>query len=120
MLGQADLTLELLPLCLGGEGHVAPEDNINLSHLLISIRIFPMMITSPGFLRHLCCWGVASSFDPGKFCTPLDHAPWCSESHTTSLRQRDVEKTSSLSALRIAYRGIHDLFGPYDRPGQQC
>jgi hypothetical protein len=49
--------LELLPLCLGGKEHVSPEDNINLPHLLISVRIFPTMITSPGFLRHWRCWG---------------------------------------------------------------
>jgi hypothetical protein len=51
-MGQADLTLELLSLRLRGEGHAAPEDNINLPHLLISVRIFPTMITSQGFLRH--------------------------------------------------------------------
>jgi hypothetical protein len=56
MLGQADLTLELLPLRLRGEGHVASEDNINLPHLLIFVKIFRMMITSSGFLRHWRCW----------------------------------------------------------------
>jgi hypothetical protein len=49
-LGQADLTLKLLPLRLGGEGHAVPEDNINLPHMLISVRIFPTMITSSRFL----------------------------------------------------------------------
>jgi hypothetical protein len=44
--------LQLLPLCFGGEGHAAPEDNINLPHLLISVKIFPT-----GFLQHWCCWG---------------------------------------------------------------
>jgi hypothetical protein len=57
MLGQADLTLELLPLCLGGDGHAAPEDNIDLPYLLISVGICPTMINSPGLLRHRRCWG---------------------------------------------------------------
>jgi hypothetical protein len=57
MLGQTDLTLELLPLRLGGARHAAPDDNINLPHLPFSVRIFPTMITSPGFPRHWCCWG---------------------------------------------------------------
>jgi hypothetical protein len=34
-----------------------PEDNIILPHLLISVRIFPTMITSQRFLRHWRCWG---------------------------------------------------------------
>jgi hypothetical protein len=64
--------------------------------------------------------GVASSSDPGKFCNPPDRAMRCSESHTTSLRHQDVKNVSSLSAPRIAYRGIHGLLGPYDRPNQLC
>jgi hypothetical protein len=56
MLGQADLTLELLPLRLGGDGYAALEDNIDLPHLLISIRICSMLINSPGLLRHRCWW----------------------------------------------------------------
>jgi hypothetical protein len=37
------------------EGHAALEDSINLTHLLISVRIFPMLINSPGFLQHWHC-----------------------------------------------------------------
>jgi hypothetical protein len=49
--------LELLPLCLGGNGHAASKDNIDLPHLLISIRICPTMINSLGLLwRRHCCW----------------------------------------------------------------
>jgi hypothetical protein len=49
--------LELLPLRLGGEGHVAPKDNINLPYLLMSVRLFLTLINSPGLLRHWRCWG---------------------------------------------------------------
>jgi hypothetical protein len=31
--------LELLPLCLGGDGHATSEDHIDLHHMLIAIRI---------------------------------------------------------------------------------
>jgi hypothetical protein len=31
--------LEFLPLHLRGNGHAAPKDNIDLPHLLISVRI---------------------------------------------------------------------------------
>jgi hypothetical protein len=63
---------------------------------------------------------VASSFDPGKSCTLLDHAPRCGESRTTSPCHRDVKKVSSLSAPRIACHDIRGLLGPYDRLGQLC
>jgi hypothetical protein len=63
---------------------------------------------------------VASSSDPRKFCIPPDHAPRCSESHTTSSCHRDAKKASSIFALRIAYCGIRGLLGPYDHPGQLC
>jgi hypothetical protein len=66
--------LELLPLRLGGEGHAAPKDNINLPHLLISVRLFLALINLLGLLRHWRCWGVASSSDLGKFCTLLNRA----------------------------------------------
>jgi hypothetical protein len=56
MLGQADLTLELLPLRLGGNGHVAPKDIIDLPHLLIFIRICLTLINSLGLLRHWHWW----------------------------------------------------------------
>jgi hypothetical protein len=40
--------LELLPLHLGGDGHATPEDNVDLSHLLIIIGIHPTLIDSWG------------------------------------------------------------------------
>jgi hypothetical protein len=49
--------VKLLPLRLGGDGHATPEDNINLPHLLISVRICPMLINSLGLLRCRRCWG---------------------------------------------------------------
>jgi hypothetical protein len=49
--------MELLPLRLGGDGHVAPEDNIDLPHLLISVRICPTLINSSGLLQRWRCWG---------------------------------------------------------------
>jgi hypothetical protein len=109
-MGQADLTLKFLPLHLGGEGHAAPEDNINLpddDHLT-------------GVHVALTLLGVASSSDLGKFYSPPDRSPRCGESHITSSRHRDAENDSSLSTLRIAYNGIYGLLGPYDRPGQLC
>jgi hypothetical protein len=57
MLGQADLTLELLPLRLRGDGHATPEDNIDLPHLLIFVRICSTLINSPGLLWHRRYWG---------------------------------------------------------------
>jgi hypothetical protein len=68
----------------------------------------------------LALLGVASSSDPRKFCTLPDRARRCGESHTTSLHHQDAKKASSLSALRIAYRRIRGLLGPYDCPGQLC
>jgi hypothetical protein len=55
MLGQADLVLELLPLRIGSNGHAAPEDNIDLPHLLISVRIYPTLINSLELLWHRRC-----------------------------------------------------------------
>jgi hypothetical protein len=56
MLGQADLTLELLPMRLGGNGHAALKDNIDLSHLLISIKVRPTLINAMGLLWRRHCW----------------------------------------------------------------
>jgi hypothetical protein len=57
MLGHADLTLELLSLRLRGDGHAAPKNNIDLPHLLISVRICLILINSPGLLQCRCYWG---------------------------------------------------------------
>jgi hypothetical protein len=44
--------LELLPLCLGGDGHATPEDDVDLYHLLVAIEICSTLIDSPGLLWH--------------------------------------------------------------------
>jgi hypothetical protein len=54
-LGQADFTLELLPLCFGGDGHTTSEDNVDQPHLLITVGIYPALIDSPGLLWHRRC-----------------------------------------------------------------
>jgi hypothetical protein len=118
MLGQADFTLELLPLHLGGDGHATPKDVINLCHLLIAIGVHTMLINSRGAPVAPVLLVVASSSDPGKFCTLLDHALRCGESHTTSLRHRDTEMTSSPFDLRTTCQGIRGLLGPCDHLGQ--
>jgi hypothetical protein len=56
MLSQANLTLDLLSLCLQGNGHATPEDHIDLSHLFIVIRIDPAMLTTTGLLGHRRYW----------------------------------------------------------------
>jgi hypothetical protein len=88
--------LELLPLRLGSDGHATPEDDVNLYHLLITIRICMMLINSLGLLwrRHCWCWHL------------LDHASRCRESCITSLRHWDAEKASSPSDRRTASRSI--------------
>jgi hypothetical protein len=63
---------------------------------------------------------VASSSNAEKFCILPDCAPRRGESHTTSLRHRDVENASSLFATRIACHGIYGPLGLCDHPGQLC
>jgi hypothetical protein len=48
--------LELLPLRFGGNGHATPEDNIDLPHLLISVRICLTLINSLRLLLRHCWW----------------------------------------------------------------
>jgi hypothetical protein len=48
--------LELLPLGLGGDGHAFPEDDVDLSHLLITVRIYPVLIDSPWLLQPRRWW----------------------------------------------------------------
>jgi hypothetical protein len=55
-LGQADLSLELLSLRLGCDGHATLEDDVDLCHLLIAIKICPMLINSSGLLWHWRHW----------------------------------------------------------------
>ncbi len=56
-LSQADISFELLSLCLRGDGHATPEDHIDLSHLLIVVgRIGLAVFALLGLLGHLSCW----------------------------------------------------------------
>jgi hypothetical protein len=56
-LSQADLSLNLLAMCLRGKGHATSEDHIDLPHLLIFIRgIHPVMFTLTGIMRCWHCW----------------------------------------------------------------
>jgi hypothetical protein len=48
--------LELLPLRLGGDGHAASEDDIDLCHLLIAIRIYSALINSSGLMLRQRWW----------------------------------------------------------------
>jgi hypothetical protein len=66
---------------------------------------------------------VASSYDPKKFCTLLDHVLRCDGSRTTSLRHQDDGKACSPSNPMIVaggFYGIHGLRDPCDLPGQLC
>jgi hypothetical protein len=54
-LSQADLPLELLSLCLRGGGHATFEDHVDLSHLLIVVRIGLAGFVPMGLLGHRCC-----------------------------------------------------------------
>jgi hypothetical protein len=47
-LSQAGLPLDLLSLCLQGDGHATTKDHIDFSHLFIIVRISSMMFTSTG------------------------------------------------------------------------
>jgi hypothetical protein len=55
-LGQADLTLKLLPLCLGGDWHAASKDHVDFRHMLISIGDLSAMFSPTGILRCRCYW----------------------------------------------------------------
>jgi hypothetical protein len=50
-LSQVDLMLDLLSLCLRGDGHATSEDHLDLSHLFITVRINHALILL-GLLRH--------------------------------------------------------------------
>jgi hypothetical protein len=56
MLGQADFTLKLLPLCLRGDWHATPEDHVDFRHMLISVEDLPAMLSPTGILRCRRCW----------------------------------------------------------------
>jgi hypothetical protein len=60
---------------------------------------------------------VASSYDPEKFCTLLDHVLRCDGSRTTSLRRQDDRNASSLSDLRTVAGSFRD---PCDLLGKSC
>jgi hypothetical protein len=51
-LSQADLPLELLYLCLRGDGHATTEDHVDFPHLILVVGISSTMLTSIGFLGH--------------------------------------------------------------------
>jgi hypothetical protein len=55
-LSQADLSLELFPLCLRGNGHATPEDHVDLVHLLNTVRVSLMMFSPMQLLHHWLCW----------------------------------------------------------------
>jgi hypothetical protein len=55
-LSQADLLLELLPLCLQGDGHATSEDHIDFSYLFVTVEINSAMVTPTWLLGHMCCW----------------------------------------------------------------
>jgi hypothetical protein len=78
-----------------------PEDHVDLVKLIITVRI---VIVAPAPLASL-----ASSRGLEKFCTPLDHAPSCDASHTTSQCQQDDETIYSLSARWVAAFDSRDL-----------
>jgi hypothetical protein len=66
---------------------------------------------------------VASSCDPEKFCTLLDHVLRCDGSHTTSLHRQGDRNASSLSDLKTVAGDSYDIRGLHDRcdlPGQLC
>jgi hypothetical protein len=52
-LSLADLMFKLLPLCLRGDGHAAPKDHVDLTHLILIVRIGSMMFASSWLL---CRW----------------------------------------------------------------
>jgi hypothetical protein len=56
-LSQVDFLLELLSLCLRGDGYATSKNHIDLSHLFIIIGgIDPAVFTLMGFLGHRSCW----------------------------------------------------------------
>jgi hypothetical protein len=117
---QADLTLVLLPLCLGGDGHTTSEDHIDLHYMLIVVGILSMVFAPTGDLEVPTLLVAASSCNPEKSCTSPDHVLQCDGSRTTFLHRRDAERASFPSALRTACRNIRDLLGPCNLPGQRC
>jgi hypothetical protein len=56
LLGQADLALKLLPLCLGGDWHAASKDHIDLHHMLIFVGDLSAMLSLMRILRCRRCW----------------------------------------------------------------
>jgi hypothetical protein len=98
-LGQANLTLELLSLCLGGDRHATSEDNIDLPHLLISVRICPTLIDSPGLLQRQCYWWW-HLLPIQKICALFQIVPHGAVNLTTLLRIVETLKRSLLLLLR--------------------
>jgi hypothetical protein len=56
VLHQANLSLELLPLCLQGDGHATSKDHIDLIHMLLIVGIGSMMFPSARLLHRLWWW----------------------------------------------------------------
>jgi hypothetical protein len=51
-LSQANLSFELLPLHLWGDGQATLKDHIDLIHLIFIIGVSPMMFSLPLLLHH--------------------------------------------------------------------
>jgi hypothetical protein len=48
MLSQANFTLNLLPLHLGGDQHATPKDHVDFYHMLVSIGDLSAMYSPTG------------------------------------------------------------------------
>jgi hypothetical protein len=56
MLSQADFTLKLFPLRLGGDRHATPEDHVDFCHMLVSVGDLSAMFSPAGILGCRRCW----------------------------------------------------------------
>jgi hypothetical protein len=56
MLSQADFTLKVLLLRLGGDWHATPEDHVHFCHMLVSVGDLLTMFSSAGVLGCRRCW----------------------------------------------------------------
>jgi hypothetical protein len=52
-LSEANLSLDLLPLCLRGDGYVAPKDHIDLIHLIFIIGVGLTMFVTSLMFKHV-------------------------------------------------------------------
>jgi hypothetical protein len=56
LLGQVDLALKLLSLCLGGDWHISSKDHVDFRHMLITVGDLSAMFSPTGILRCRHCW----------------------------------------------------------------